>query len=167
MLQTGMGAHPQLLSSLYVSSKAWPSSLMSLLMTSWSRASAECLSPGCSSRWRGSSREPVELPGPALADLGGFGLHSLSSLRWALKDTVSSFVGTLCEFSAVVPALAELCRFEGAQDGCLLPLLCSCGLASNSQSWGCAGSDHTFLSHQVAARDLFLPSGRFSCSTLS
>ena len=34
------------------------------------------------------SWEPGKLPGPAPADLGGFGLHSLSSLRCALKDTV-------------------------------------------------------------------------------
>lgn len=94
----------------------------------------------------------MELPGPALAYLGGFSLHSLSSQ-----------MGFLClhplRISAVVPALAELCGCEGAQDGCLLPLLHSCGAwPPTLRAEAAAGSGHTFLSHQVAARDLYLPS---------
>lgn len=49
MLQTGMGAHPQLLSRLYVSSKDWPSLLMSSLMTvprlGWTRSSFSPAAP--------------------------------------------------------------------------------------------------------------------------
>lgn len=158
VLQTGMGAHPQLLSSLYVSFKAWPSSLMSVLMTSWSRASAECSS--LAAYQGGAARScPGRLgelwPSLIVFSQMGFEGHSVFFCLHPLR------------ISAVVPALAELCRCEGAQDGCLLPLLCSWGLASNSQGWGCAGSDHTLLSHQVTARDLFLPPERFSCSTLS
>lgn len=80
MLQTGMGACPQLLSSLYVSSKAWPSSLMSLLMTSWSRQVLSALARLLLIKVQALSREPGRCQVPPLPTWGALAFpHCLLS----------------------------------------------------------------------------------------
>lgn len=63
ILQTGMGAHLQLLSRLYVSSEDWPSSLMSSLMIPSGLGWTQPSSPSWLSGWRARAWGHERLPG--------------------------------------------------------------------------------------------------------